>query len=319
MQKTKKKSQKPTRLLTREGDLNVHKETLSSFAVYNYLLGISWQRFLGYAFAAYISINIIFTFFYFFLADASCLTRLDAQSMGTNVSKTSILLDIFFFSTQTFTTVGYGHIHPKCVTGNIIASCESFTGLIFFAVVTGLFYAKFTKPRVRVKLSDVAVLDYFSLGGYALKIMLGNEYNNKLVDLEVTLDLIRLEVVDGRYKKRFFQLPLLRKRIPMLSVPWTVVHIIDEKSPLYGISKEDFENSKSELFVQVKAFDEAHGQLMYNEFSYFGAEEIRWGEKFVNIQRYTETGSLKISMKRFGKTTPISDFPNTIPPPQYYE
>lgn len=100
-------------------------------------------------------------------------------------------------------------------------------------------------------------------------------------------------------------------------MPWTVVHPITENSPLYGLTKENLAESSMEFFVQVKVFDEAHRQVLFKEFSYFGRAEVLWGHKFVNIQRYTETGALKISMKRFGKTTPIKDFPDQIPPPQY--
>jgi inward rectifier potassium channel len=120
--------------------------------------------------------------------------------------------------------------------------------------------------------------------------------------------------VDGRYKKRFYQLFLFRKRIPYLSVPWTVVHPINENSPLFGLTKENFDKDQLEFFVQVKAFDEAHRQIIFKEFSYFGNEEVKWGHKFANIQRYTETGALKLNMKRFGKVLAIEHFTDKIPP-----
>ena len=311
MDRVKNKQQhiNPIRLLRRDGELNVQKDALNSFRVFNFLIKMSWQRLFFYAFLAHVLINCLFSLLYWVTGGAACLPDMPRDSQLE-------FLNIFFFSTQTFTTLGYGHIHPSCLSSNIISSIESFTGLVFFSVVTGLFYTKFTQPRVEVALSKVAVFDHF-LGGFGLKFMLANEYENKLVDVEVTLDLIKLEIVDKRYKKRFYNLPLIRSKIPFLSVPWTVVHPIDAKSPLWGLTKEEFEGSSMEFFVQVKVFDEAHRQVLFKEFSYFGAEEVLWGAKYVNIQRYTETGHLKIGMSRFGKTSLLKDFPNQMPPNGY--
>ena len=301
-----RKHTRPIRLLRRDGELNIDKDSLNSFRIFNFLITMSWQRLFLYAFVAYILLNILFSVIYWLAGGAECLAGMDRNSRFWYV-------DFFFFSTQTFTTVGFGVIHPTCFVTNLIVSFESFLGWIFFSVATGLFYTKFTQPRVEVALSKTAVFDNF-LGGYAIKFMLANEYQNKLVDVEVTLDLIKLEIVQGRYKKRFYNLPVLRSKIPFLSVPWTVVHAIDDKSPLWGLTHEVFLNSFMEFFVQVKVFDEAHRQVLFKEFSYFGAEEVLWGHKFVNIQRYTETGALKIGMNRFGKTTQVEDFPEQIPP-----
>lgn len=296
----------PIRLLRRDGELNIHKDALNSFRVFNTLITMSWQRLFFYALLAHIVFNLLFSLLYWVTGGLDCLGGSDGKVKLT-------FLDLFFFSTQTFTTVGYGHIHPICTSTNWIASVESFVGWLFFSVVTGLFYTKFTQPRVEVALSNTAVFDNF-MGGFAFKFMLANEFQNKLVDVEVTLDLIKLEVLEGRYKKRFYNLPLMRTKIPFLSVPWTVVHPIDSKSPLWGLTKETFATSSMEFFVQVKVFDEAHRQVLFKEFSYFGAEEVLWGYKFVNIQRYTETGALKIGMGRFGKTTVVKGFPDQMPP-----
>jgi inward rectifier potassium channel len=297
----------PVRMLTREGNLNIEQDARLKFNAYNYLIEISWQRFLLYAFVAYVIINLIFTVFYFTLGGISCL-----KNAFNNTSAWQDFLSIFFFSTQTFTTVGYGYIYPNCLVSNVIASVESFSGLVFFSVVTGLFFTKFTKPRIEISISEVAVIEYFK-EGFGLKFMLANKNKSRLVDIAVTFDLIRLErTEDGLLKKRFYQLFLFRKSIPYLSVPWTVVHAIDTKSPLYELTKSDFEDQHLEFFIQVKAFDETHRQFVYCEFSYFGTKEVLWGHKFVNIQNYTQTGALKLSMKKFGDTTKLEAFPNKI-------
>jgi inward rectifier potassium channel len=304
--KLRKPQTRPIRLLRRDGNLNLHKDVLQSFRLFDHLINISWQRFLLYGLLAFIVINLIFTILYWFAGGSHCIADSSKASSGY------AFLDLYFFSTQTFTTVGYGHLHPTCVASSVLASFEAFTGLIFFAVITGLFYTKFTNSRVEVLMSQMAVIDEFA-NGYGFKFMMANEFENKLVDVQVTLDLIKLEIVNGRYRKRFYKMALLRDTIPFLSVPWTVVHPIDEKSPLWGISRQEFEESSMEFFVQVKVFDESHRQVLFKEFSYFGKEEVLWGQKFVNIQRYTETGALKISMSRFGKTSELKDFPDVLP------
>ena len=296
----------PTRLLERDGTMTIEKDTRNSFRVYNHLMAISWQRFLLYAFGFYVFINIFFTTLYILSGGKYCLANFPVLT-----NRWRDILEIFFFSTQTFTTVGYGHIYPDCIATNIIASVEAFTGFVFFAIVTGAIYTKFTRPTIGLKLSHVAVFDNFK-DIKAFKFMLANEYENRVVDVEVTLDLIRLELVEGRFKKRFYQMYLFRKRIPYLSVPWTVVHEIDEKSPLFGLTKADFETQNLEFFVQVKFFDESHSQYLFQEFSFFGSQEVLWGRRFVNIQRYTERGALKLSMKRFGKTAPVEGFPEVL-------
>ena len=197
--KPKQQHISPIRLLRRDGELNVQKDALNSFRIFNFLIKMSWQRLFLYAFVAHIVINCLFSLLYWATGGAACLAGMEATPQYA-------FLNIFFFSTQTFTTLGYGHIYPSCLSSNFISSVESFTGLVFFAVVTGLFYTKFTQPRVEVALSKVAVFDNF-MGGFALKFMLANEYENKLVDVEVTLDLIKLAIVDKRFKKRFYNLP----------------------------------------------------------------------------------------------------------------
>jgi inward rectifier potassium channel len=299
-------NQRPVRMLTRGGYLNVEKDSSKSFVAYDHLIEISWQRFLLYALIIFVIVNVFFSVFYLVGGGISCL-----KNTPNYLSAREEFLEVFFFSTQTFTTVGYGYLHPICLISNTIAAFESFSGLVFFSIVTGLFYTKFTKPQVEILFSDVAVIERFR-EGFGLKFTLANKFENKLVDLEVTVDLIRFEQSDGRLTKRFHQLFLYRKRNPYLSVPWMIVHPIDEKSPLYGTSQEQFEAQYLEFFVQVKAFDETHREFIYKEFSYFGKEEVLWGHKFVNIQNYTESGALKLSMKRFGKTILLPNFPKQI-------
>ena len=302
---------KPSRLVNRNGELNLKKNNINSFRLFHYLQGISWQLFLGYAFGFYILVNFLFSIAYYLLGGADCLNGLPTHHVD-NQSVRRQILEIFYFSTQTFTTVGYGHIRPNCDASNMIASVESFLGLLFFAVVTGLFYTKFTKPLVEIKWSDRAVFDR-SGDGLAFKFILANEYENKLLEVEANLDLIKLEITEeGRYKKSFYHMNLKRDKVPFLSVPWTVVHVIDENSPLKGMTKAFFENAHIEFFVQVKVYDDVHNRLFFKEFSYFGKEEVSWGHAYQNIQTYTNTGALSLDMKRFGSTIELTDFPNIL-------
>ena len=122
------------RMLTREGYLNVEKDTTKSFIAYDHLIDISWQRFLLYALIIYVIINVFFSVFYLVGGGISCL-----KNTPNYLTARQEFLEVFFFSTQTFTTVGYGNLHPICLTSNMLAAFESFSGLVFFSIVTGLF------------------------------------------------------------------------------------------------------------------------------------------------------------------------------------
>ncbi|MFP7656680.1 ion channel [Chryseobacterium proteolyticum] len=189
------------------------------------------------------------------------------------------LLMCFFFSSQTFTTVGYGRIAPVGFLASLVATFEAFLGLLTFAIATGLFYGRFSRPRAYLRFSDIAVIAPFR-DTSALMFRLAPYKNNALTDAEVIVS-VAIEVIeDGVPKSNFYRLETQLGKINTLALNWTVVHKIDENSPFYGFSEEDFKNTDIELIVQVRAFDEVFSNTVVQRSSYVTGEII-YGAKFV--------------------------------------
>ncbi|HZG24253.1 MAG TPA: ion channel, partial [Chitinophagaceae bacterium] len=186
--------------------------------------------------------------------------------------------EAFFFSAQTFTTVGYGRINPSGFLTSSIAAVEALTGLLSFAVVTGLFYGRFSRPRAFLKFSQHMVLAPFR-NKTALMFRMVPYKNNRLTEAEVKLTLaIRMDE-NGNPSNKFYTLDLDISKINTLSLSWTVVHPIDDKSPLYQMTEEDIKNAKLELLVFVKAFDEVFSNTVIGRTSY-DSNEIIFGARF---------------------------------------
>jgi inward rectifier potassium channel len=185
----------------------------------------------------------------------------------------------FFFSAQTITTLGYGRVAPLGLAANIVATIESLLGLLFFALATGLLYGRFSKPQSKIKYSEKAVIaPYLNINGFMFRVV--NPQNNQLLEVEVHVSLsIKRENSNLR---DFYTLELERKSVRFFPSIWTIVHPIDENSPLFGFTAEDFRKKDVEFISALKAYDEASGQMVYSRSSY-KPDEIVWGEKFVYV------------------------------------
>jgi inward rectifier potassium channel len=188
-------------------------------------------------------------------------------------------IDVFFFSSQTFTTVGYGRIAPVGFMASLVATFEAFLGLLAFAIATGLFYGRFSRPRAYLRFSDIAVISPF-LDTTALMFRLAPYKNNALTDADVIVSAAIEVIEDGIPKSNFYRLETRLNKISTLALNWTVVHVIDENSPFYGFSEDDFKNIDIEIIVQVRAFDEVFSNTVVQRSSYV-AREIIFGAKFV--------------------------------------
>ena len=190
----------------------------------------------------------------------------------------TIFLKLFFFSLQTYTTVGYGRINPVGYLTSSIAAFEAFLGLMTFALATGLLYARFSKPNAYLKFSDIAVIaPYKDISALMLRFV--PYRNNYLTDAEVKVSLVMKSEENGSLTNRFFNLTLELSKINALSLSWTIVHPIDENSPLYGFTEDDYKNTFLEVMVFVKAFDEAYSNTVVARTSYTN-NEIVYGAKY---------------------------------------
>ncbi|ROH95959.1 ion channel [Chryseobacterium daecheongense] len=262
------------RFINKDGLPNVKRRGVNVFnrlSWYHTMLNLSSFRFLSYLVIAYILINLGFAFIYY-LIGVEHLTGIDKSDPLNE------FIDVFFFSSQTFTTVGYGRIAPVGFMASLVATFEAFLGLLTFAIATGLFYGRFSRPRAYLRFSENMVLAPFR-GSTALMFRLAPYKNNALTDANVIVSAAIEVIENGTPKSNFYRLETQMNKINTLALNWTVVHKIDENSPFYGFTEEDFKNTDIEIIVQLRAFDEVFSNTVVQRTSYT-SNEIVYGAKF---------------------------------------
>ncbi|MEG2509659.1 MAG: ion channel [Chryseobacterium sp.] len=262
------------RFINKDGLPNVRRKGVNVFnrlSWYHTMLNLSSFRFITYLVIMYILINLIFAFIYY-LIGVEHLTGIDKSDPMNE------FIDVFFFSSQTFTTVGYGRIAPIGFAASLVATFEAFLGLLTFAIATGLFYGRFSRPRAYLRFSDIAVIAPFQ-ESTALMFRLAPYKNNALTDADVTLSTAIEINEEGTTKSNFYRLETQLNKINTLALNWTVVHKIDESSPFFGFLADDFKNTNIEIIVHVRAFDEVFSNTVVQRSSYV-SQEIIYGAKF---------------------------------------
>ncbi|WBV51112.1 ion channel [Chryseobacterium gambrini] len=263
------------RFINKDGLPNVNRKGVNIFNRYSWyhtMLDLSTFNFLSYLVIAYVLVNLFFALIYY-LIGVEHLTGIDKSNPVNE------FIDVFFFSSQTFTTVGYGRIAPVGFMASLVATFEAFLGLLTFAIATGLFYGRFSRPRAYLKFSDVAVVAPFKETS-ALMFRLAPYKNNALTDADVVIT-TAIEVMENSSPKiNFYQLKTQLSKINTLALNWTIVHEIDEESPFYGFSEDDFKNTGIEIIVHIRAFDEVFSNTVVQRTSYV-TKEIVYGAKFI--------------------------------------
>ena len=263
------------RMVNPDGTYNVRRTGAPLWlriSFYHELLLMPWWKFLATVVFSFVAINTVF---------ASLYMALGAENLlgGEGETQAERWMDAFFFSSQTITTVGYGHISPTGMATSLLASFESLLGLLGFALVTGLLYGRFSAPVSRLVFSDhVLVAPYH--GGAALMFRMANTKSNNLSDLTVQVMLSWMDTNDqGHSLRRYYALPLERDTIQALALSWTVVHPLNEESPLYGQSFENLAAAQAELMVLLKGWDETSSQRITCRTSYTTHQWVR-GARF---------------------------------------
>ncbi|RYY82262.1 MAG: Inward rectifier potassium channel Irk, partial [Chitinophagaceae bacterium] len=193
-------------------------------------------------------------------------------------SQLSQFVEAFFFSAQTYTTVGYGHVSPDGLLTSSVAAFESFLGVMTLALASGLFFGRFSMPRAYLRFSSIALLAPYK-EGQALMLRMVPQKNNQLTEAEVKLTLALRIRENDKERNEFYGLPLELSKINVLVSNWTLVHAINEESPLYGYSLQDLKNMHAEVLVFVKAYDEVFANNVITRTSYT-ADEIIPNAKF---------------------------------------
>ncbi len=207
-------------------------------------------------------------------------------------------MDMFFFSVQTMSTIGYGRLAPHGALANFVVSFEALWGFLFFAFVTGLAFAKFSSPTAKIIFSNVAVISNYE-GKPHLKIRLANQRANRLVDAKASLYLLRDGVTREGYRmRRFYDLKLVRDHAPLLQLTWTLLHPIDEESPLFGVTPESLLETGDEIIISLSGEDETLWQKVHTRHSYV-SEEIVCGAYFEDIITRGDDGKIIVDYNLF--------------------
>jgi inward rectifier potassium channel len=281
------------RLLNRDGSFNVARTGLNPFAafsLYHSLLQISWPRFFGFVVIGYLIANAVFACAYMACGEGALLVPENLQ-IGNQ------FWEAFFFSVHTMATIGYGNITPVGVAANVIVTFEALFGLLGFALITGMLFARFSRPTAKILFSENAVVAPYR-GIKAFQFRITNGRCNEIIELHATVILSQFEDIGGRKLRRFYPLQLERERVAFFTLSWTIVHPINESSPLFGKTERDLLETDAEILVLLTGIDETFSQTVHTRSSYKN-DEIVWQAKFGDIYNPpTPTGRLTIDVRK---------------------
>lgn len=270
------------RFVNKSGQPNIEKRgipLLERISWYHTMLSVPRWKFLTIIMSFFILINLIFASIYYLIG----VNHLQGMSSGTEFQKFG---EAFFFSTQTFTTVGYGRIAPAGYMTSAIAAFEALLGLLTFSIATGLFYGRFSKPKAYLKFSYNAIIaPYRDIT--ALMLRIAPFKNATLTDAEVKLTLGMSVEENGKTVNKFFPLELEYEKVNALNLSWTIVHPITENSPIYRFNESDFANTTGEILVFFKAFDDMFSNQVVARSSYT-FKEVVVGAKFIPMYHRDE-------------------------------
>lgn len=282
------------RIINKDGSVNVlHMNRTFQFRdVYHFMINTSWFKFFSLIFLGYLFLNSIFALIFFLL---------DNQITGADGKSTldSLWLS-FFFSTQTFTTLGYGVLAPTENITRFVAAIEAFVGLLSFAFATGLLYGRFSKARPNLKFSQKMVLREYN-GNKVLMFRLMHMHPNVVMNVSLDTILSLKTKQNGKYQFSYYSLPLERNHINFLTTTWTVVAILDEVSPFTDLNFEEISQTDGELVISVNYYDETFNQEIFQRNSFL-LSETEINHKFVPAHEFKENGFSYLDHEILSKT-----------------
>jgi inward rectifier potassium channel len=260
---------------------------------YHNAMTASWPAFFGALAVAFVAVNLIFALVYAF-ADAPIAN-----------ARPGSLSDLFFFSVETTSTVGYGDMHPQTMYGHVVATCENFIGLVTLAVMTGLVFARFSRPRARLIFARNPVIADHD-GTPTLIFRLANARNAFISEATAKLWMLRAATsAEGRRFVGFQPLRLVKSENPVLALSWTLFHPIDAGSPLAGMSDSELLASETNFVIVIRGFDETSAQTIHARHT-FAAQDLRPGHEFVDIHSLDEDGMRHIDYAKIHDTRPVA-------------
>ncbi|HXS94430.1 MAG TPA: ion channel [Candidatus Limnocylindrales bacterium] len=285
-----------SRAINKDGSFNVHRvgTTWRDVHPYLYLVNLSWPAFLSALFLGYVAVNTIFALCYYAIGNNQ-LQGIDApDALGRFVSD-------FFFSAQTLSTVGYGNIAPKGLGAQMLSSIEALTGVLGFAIATGLLFGRVSRPSARIGFSEnMVVAPYQDITSLQFRVV--NRRTNDVVDLEARMLFMTVQEQNGQPQRRYDLLSLERPNVMFLPLTWTVVHPIDKDSPLFGLTADDLKRLQAEVMILVKAYDDTFSQTVLARYSY-RFDEILWGRRFAPAFIVDDEGDLVLEVRKVSELT----------------
>ena len=294
LQRINKAPRKPRMRLVTIGDFEVETRGLTSgfwTDLYHRSMTVSWPIFFASAAVIFIVLNTVFAGFYML-----------GKNPVANVSD-ELPLSLFYFSIETLATVGYGDMHPQTNYGHLVATVEIFTGMSFLAVMTGLIFARFSRPKARFVFAKYPVVGNRQ-GQSALMIRVANARHNTISQATARLWLVREEqMAEGDTVRRFYELILDRNEHPVFSLSWTLYHAIDETSPLYHMDREELVAADATLVLNLGGVDDSSAQRLAAR-KVYSAENIRWRHRYVDITGDSPQGRLLLDYTKFHDVIP---------------
>jgi len=249
----------------------------------------SWPAFIAGAALVFVAFNAVFAVFYWI-----------GDQPISNVPGAAYI-DYLYFSIETLSTAGYGDMHPQTHYGHFIATVELFTGIFSMSLMTGLIFARFSRPNARLLFANNPVISNHE-GVPTLMVRFANERHNIIGNANARLWMFRnIQTAEGQPIRRFYELALLRNESPALALSWTLFHVLDAESPLYGMTAEDFDAADISLVVVVSGYDVVAAQTVHARKSY-EHPEIRFGHRYADVLSRTEDGRVTIDYGRFHDT-----------------
>ena len=259
--------------------------------LYHNALSLRWWWFMALGCLAYLAVNVVFAILFLLQPDSIIGARPGS------------FVDAFFFSVQTIATIGYGQMSPATFYCNILVLLETMTGLVFLALATGITFARISRPTARVMYASAAVVGPRNRVP-TLSFRIANARSSQILEADVRVSLLRYETsVEGERMRRFHDLQLVRSHTPVFALTFTIMHLIDETSPLFGVKPEDLEAGEAELLVTVTGLEEISSQTVHARHNY-PAQEVRFGHRYVDIFLRDDTGERYIDYGRFHETEP---------------
>lgn len=282
------------RIVRRDGGFNVvsSRRVLRDLSdVAHWLLTLSWPQFFGLTSLGYFGSNVLFALVYL------------SGDMVAGAEPGSFV-DAYAFSVQTMSTIGYGALTPASPLADYIASIEVFLGLLGFAVVTGMLFARFARPTARVLFSEVAVVRERD-GVPTLQFRMANERGNLICDAQLNVVMAYdHRTREGEFLRRFVRLGMVRERSPVFALSWTGMHAIDSTSPLFGWTAADLERVRAEIVVTVNGIDDTFNQPVHSQHSFLWTE-VLWNHGFVDVITTLDDGRRTIDYDNFHSTKPL--------------